>query len=163
MKLRIFIDADAFPVALKEIMLKSVLRHDIALFVVANSHIRFPEHANIKHVFVKGGPDMADDYIVEEIEKDDLAITFDIPLASRVVKKGAIAISPRGELYEERNINQKLAVRDLLDELRSNGMNLGGPAAFSSKDRETFANQLNKFVSKYFKKQNMLLNDSSTL
>ncbi|HBM15664.1 MAG TPA: YaiI/YqxD family protein [Lentisphaeria bacterium] len=150
--MRIFIDADAFPAALREIIIRTSQRRNILLVVVANRHIRFPEYDNMKNVFVSGGPDAADDYIAEHISKGEIVITFDIPLAHRVVKRGGFAISPRGELFEERNINQKLALRNLMEELRNTGLITGGPPVFSQKDREAFANQLNKFLDRYYSK-----------
>jgi len=147
---RIFVDADAFPATLREIIIKTSLRMNIPLIIVANRHIRFPESVNIKNIFVSGGPDAADDYIVEHISKEELVITFDIPLAHRIVKKGGFAISPRGEFFDERNINQKLAVRNLMEELRSTGLIGGGPSAFSPKDRQAFADQINKFLNRYY-------------
>ncbi len=146
--MRIFVDADAFPSCLREILFKAVERLKIPLIMVANIFIRLPKSNYISNIHVSSGPDVADDYIAEKIEKGDLLISADIPLAYRVIKKGGHAINPRGELYDESNIKQKLAVRDLMDELRNEGLMTGGPAAFKSKDRQAFANQLTKFLDK---------------
>ena len=146
--MRIFVDADAFPFCLKEILYRAVERLKIPLIMVANTYIRLPESEYISNVHVKSGPDVADDYIAHELGKGDLVITADIPLAYRVVIKGGYAINPRGELYDEANIKQKLAMRDLMDELRNEGLMTGGPAPFKPKDRQTFANALTKFLDK---------------
>ncbi|MEI6057044.1 MAG: YaiI/YqxD family protein [Lentisphaerota bacterium] len=146
--MRIFVDADAFPSSLREILFKAAERLKLPLIMVANTHIRLPESKYISNIHVKSGPDVADDYIAQELEKGDLVITADIPLAYRVVIKGGFAINPRGELYNETNINQKLAMRDLMDELRNEGLMTGGPAPFKPKDRQTFANALTKFLDK---------------
>lgn len=150
--MRIFVDADAFPSCLKEILYRAVERLKLPLVMVANTHIRLPESKYISNIHVKSGPDEADDYIAEKLEKGDLLITADIPLAYRVVIKGGYAINPRGELYNETNIKQKLAMRDLMDDLRSEGMMTGGPAPFKPKDRQAFANALTKFLDKYLAK-----------
>lgn len=146
--MRIFVDADAFPSCLKEILFRAVERLEIHLIMVANSFVRLPESKYLSNVHVNSGPDVADDYIAEKIQKGDLLITADIPLAYRVVIKGAYAINPRGELYDETNINHKLAMRDLMDDLRNEGLMTGGPPPFKPKDRQAFANALTKFLDK---------------
>lgn len=146
--MKILIDADACPKAAKEILYKASERLKIDLLVVANQYIRTPPMPHIKNVVVGEGYNVADDKIEELTEKSDLIITADIPLADRVIKKGALALSPRGELFDEDNIGGRLATRDLLDEMRSMGMQTGGPSAYSQRDKNEFANSLNRVLSK---------------
>lgn len=147
--MRIFVDADAFPGCLREILFRAIERLKLPLIMVANSYIRLPKSKYISNVHVESGPDVADDYIAQNIESGDLLITSDIPLAYRAVKKGGYALNPRGELYDETNISQKLAVRNLIEGLRNEGLSTGGPAEFKPKDRQAFANQLSKFLDKH--------------
>lgn len=146
--MKILIDADACPKAVKEILYKATDRLKMELILVANQHMRTPPLPHIRNIVVKDGYNEADDKLVEITDKGDLIITSDIPLADRVIKKGAFALSPRGELFDESNIGNRLAVRDLLDELRSCGMETGGPSAFSERDKREFANALDKFLAK---------------
>jgi uncharacterized protein YaiI (UPF0178 family) len=150
--MKILIDADACPRVVKELIYRFVGKHEIELLMVANSYIRTPPHHTIRNIVVSAGPDEADDKIVELVEAGDLVITADIPLADRVIKKNGYALNPRGELYTEENIGSRLAVRDLLDELRSAGMDSGGPSAFSSSDKQEFANSFDRFMSKHIKR-----------
>lgn len=146
--MKILIDADACPKIAKEILYKASERLKIDLLVVANQFIRTPPMPHIRNVVVGEGYNVADDKIEELTEKDDLIITSDIPLADRVIKKGALALSPRGELFDEDNIGGRLATRDLLDEMRSMGMQTGGPAAYNNRDKMEFANVLNRIITK---------------
>lgn len=146
--MRVFVDADSFPCNLREILFRAAERLKIPLLMTANTYIKIPKSKYISSIQVKPEPDAADDHIVGQLNKGDLVITGDIPLAYRVVGKGGFAINPRGELYDETNVKQKLAIRDLMDELRSNGLVTGGPSGFRQKDKHAFANQLNKFLEK---------------
>ena len=146
--MRIFVDADAFPGVIKEFLFRTVERVRVPLILVANQHLRTPQSEHISSVQVGAGPDVADDYIVDQVQPGELVITADIPLADRVVGKGAYAINPRGELYDTRNVKQKLGTRDLMDQLRSAGLITGGPSSYNPQDRQAFANQLDKFLAK---------------
>ncbi len=150
--MRILIDADACPRAAKDILYKTTQRLKIDLYLVANQYMRTPPMPHIKNVVVEDGYNVADDKIVDMTEEGDLIITADIPLADRVIKKGGFALNPRGELYDEDNIGHKLGVRDLMDELRSFGMETGGPSTYSQRDKNEFANALNRFLTKQLNK-----------
>lgn len=149
--MHIFVDADALPTAIKDILFRAVERFCIPLTLVANQPMKLDKSEYITGITVPEGPDVADDQIVELLQQGDLVITADIPLADRVVAKGAHAINPRGELYTEDNIKDRLAVRDLMNDLRGNGVMTGGPPSFSRKDRRAFANQLDRFLTKHCK------------
>ena len=144
--MKIYVDADGFPRAAKEILLRAVLRLGVPLIFVANKPIRREPSPLISSLLVPEGPDIADDRIVALAEPGDLVITTDIPLADRAVSKGAFALNPRGKLYTEENIKDRLAVRDLLSDLRDGGMMTGGPPAFGKKDCQAFADQLDRFL-----------------
>jgi uncharacterized protein YaiI (UPF0178 family) len=150
--MKIYVDGDACPRVVKDILYRAAERRGVDLVMVANSYLRTPPHPTISNVVVSSGADIADDKIVELCEKGDLVITADIPLADRVIKKDAFALNPRGELYTEENIGSRLAVRDLLEDLRNSGMDTGGPSAFSASDKQEFANAFDKFMSKNFVK-----------
>jgi uncharacterized protein len=143
---QIYVDADGFPRAAKEILIRAVLRLGVPVIFVANKPIRREPSPLISTLLVPGGPDIADDRIAKLAEPGDLVITADIPLADRVVSKGAFALNPRGKLYTEENIKDRLAVRDLLCELRDGGLMTGGPPAFGKKDCQAFAGQLDRFL-----------------
>ena len=147
--MRIYVDADAFPRELKEILYKAAERVHTPLVLVAGKPVKSPPSPYIFSLEVPGGVDAADDRIAELAEAGDLVITADIPLADRVIGKGGFVISPRGELYTNRNIKERLATRDLLSDLRNNGLVSGGPAAFSPKNRQAFADQLDRFLTKH--------------
>lgn len=149
--MQIFIDADAFPNAVRDILIKASLRLDIPLTFVANKPLRLENLPHLSLILVPGGPDVADDRIVDLIEPGDLVITADIPLADRIVAKNAFAMNPRGTLYTEHNIKERLALRDLLADLRDVNQITGGPAAFGKKDRQAFANQLDRFLVRQLK------------
>lgn len=145
-KAAIWVDADACPNVIKEILFRAANRTRIQLTLVANQYIQIPKSAFIKNMRVEKGFDVADDRIVELCRPGDLVVTADIPLADGVVKKGAIALNPRGELYTEENIAQRLSMRNLMEELRSSGEISGGPASFNQTDRQNFANELDKYL-----------------
>jgi uncharacterized protein YaiI (UPF0178 family) len=146
--MKVWVDADACPVVIKEILFRAAERTKVTTTFVANQYLRTPASPFIKTITVPSGFDVADSRIVEECVADDLVITADIPLAALVVAKGAHALNPRGELYTEANIKERLAMRNLMDELRGNGLDVGGPAAFNLADRQLFAAALDKFIAK---------------
>ncbi|MDA0335300.1 MAG: YaiI/YqxD family protein [bacterium] len=144
--MKILVDADACPRAVKEILFRAVQRLKIPTTLIANQYMRVPLADHIDSIAVAAGPDEADDRIVELAEAGDLVITADIPLADRVVAKGATALDPRGTLLTAANIKERLATRDLLDELRSAALVEGGPSSYGARDSQAFANQLNQFL-----------------
>ncbi|RZF23295.1 MULTISPECIES: YaiI/YqxD family protein [Halobacteriovorax] len=146
--MKIWVDADACPKVIKEILFKTSIRLQIPLILVANSYMNIPHHELISFVKVDSGDDVADMYIAEHVEVNDLVITADIPLAAEVVGRGTLAINPRGELYDEENIGERLSMRDFMKELRDGGVVTGGPDSFNAKDKQNFANSLNKILSK---------------
>ncbi|WP_258238805.1 YaiI/YqxD family protein [Arcobacter sp. CECT 8985] len=145
----LYIDGDAFPNLLKPIITKAINRVKLKTLVVANKKINVGKSTFIDYLIVEQGADEADDKIVEFLQEDDLVITADIPLANRVIEKNAHAIDHRGELYTEDNIKQYLAIRNLMQELRDSGEVTKGPAPFTQKDAQSFANQLNMFLQKH--------------
>jgi uncharacterized protein len=149
--MRIFIDADAFPNVIRDVLIRASVRLNVPLCFVANKPMRFEGPANITIIQVPEGPDVADNHIAELVQPGDLVITADIPLADRVVTKGAFALDPRGKLYTQENIKNSLAMRGLFKELRDGGMISGGPAAFGKLDRQTFANRLDRFLTRHLK------------
>jgi uncharacterized protein YaiI (UPF0178 family) len=148
--LKIYVDGDAFPNILKPIVLRQIERLSLETIVVANKKIKVGDSKHISYKVVDAGADEADHHIVEMVEKGDLVITADIPLADRVISKDAYAIDHRGELYSVDNIKQYLAMRNLMAEIRESGEMTKGPAPFSTKDAHQFANQLNALLTKIF-------------
>ncbi|WP_319759013.1 YaiI/YqxD family protein [Maridesulfovibrio sp.] len=146
--MQIWVDADACPKAVKEILFKTAIRREVKLTLVANQYMTVPASPLIDMVKVGAGFDVADNEIVRLCHAGDLVITADIPLADKIVEKGATGLNPRGELYTEDNIKGILSMRNLMEELRSAGTVSGGPAAFSPKDRQNFTNQLDKFLTR---------------
>ncbi len=144
--MRIWVDADACPNAIKDILFRAAERAKVILTLVANQPIRTPPSQFIKALQVPAGFDVADDKIVELVATGDLVITADIPLAAGVIDKGGHALDPRGEFYTKDNIKERLAMRKLMDELRSSGIDTGGPSTFSNADRQAFANKLDRFL-----------------
>jgi uncharacterized protein YaiI (UPF0178 family) len=151
--MKIYVDADGFPRAAKEILVRAALRLGVPVVFVANKPIRREPSPLISTLLVPEGPDIADDRIAESAEPGDLVITADIPLADRVVSRGAFALNPRGKLYTEENIKDRLAVRDLLSELRDGGLMTGGPPAFGKRDCQAFADQLDRFLIRRLKEE----------
>ena len=147
--MQLWVDADACPVVIKEILFRAAERTCSLLTLVANQPIRVPSSQYIKTVQVPAGFDVADNEIVKRLEAGDLVITADIPLAADVIEKGGHALNPRGELYTTENIKARLNMRDFMDTLRSSGINTGGPPAISLSDRQAFANNLDRFLAKY--------------
>ena len=144
----IWVDADACPKVIKEILYRAAERKGMALILVANQPLQTPPSRHIRSVRVGAGFDVADNYIARHMSPGDLVITADIPLAAEVVEKGALALNPRGDLYTEENIRQRLNMRDFMDTLRASGVDTGGPASFSQADRREFANQLDRLLAK---------------
>ena len=142
----IWVDADACPAAIKEILFRAAERTQVMLVLVANQPLKIPPSTYIRSVQVERGFDVADQRIVLEAGAGDLVVTADIPLAAEVVAKGATALNPRGELYTEANVRERLAMRDMTDELRAGGVTTGGPAALGKRDRQAFANQLDRWL-----------------
>jgi uncharacterized protein len=142
----LYIDGDAFPNLLKPIILKAIERLQIKTLVIANKKINIGNSKLIEYIIVEQGADEADNRIVEMVEIGDLVITADIPLADRVISKNAHAIDHRGVMYTEDNIKQYLAIRNLMQDIRDSGEMTKGPAAFSQKDAQQFANSLNNFL-----------------
>ncbi len=148
--MKIWVDADACPVVVKEILFRAADRTGVQLTLVANQAMNTPPSPNIRSVQVQQGFDVADDEIVKRVEAGDLVITSDIPLAAEVIAKDGHALSPRGEMHTKDNIGARLNMRDFLDTMRSSGVEMGGgPAAFSQRDKQDFANSLDRFLSKY--------------
>src|SRR5436190_5485484 len=146
--MRIWVDADACPGEIKLLLYRAAERRQIMMTLVANQPMRTPRSPFIETILVRGGMNVADRRIVELVAPGDLVVTADIPLAADVVAKGAQALDPRGELYAEANVGERLAVRNLIDQLRGSGLVTGGPANFSAQDRQAFANQLDRWLTK---------------
>jgi uncharacterized protein len=146
--MHIWVDADACPKVIKDILFRAAIRTKTPLTLVANSYLTYPNSPLIRSVKVDKGFDNADNYIVEHLTANDVVITADIPLAAEVVAKEALAINPRGELYTANNIKQRLTMRDMNEQLRATGERLGGPAVLSVKERTVFANALDRCLAK---------------
>ncbi len=149
MALKIWVDADACPVAVREILFRAAQRRGVALTLVANQPIRVPPSPHIRCLQVAAGFDVADHEIVRRLEPGDLVITADIPLAAEVIEGGAHALSPRGELYTTENIGSRLNMRDFMDTMRASGIATGGPPALTAKDRQAFANHLDRLLTRF--------------
>jgi uncharacterized protein YaiI (UPF0178 family) len=148
--MQIWVDADACPKVIKEILFRAARRTGVQLTLVANHALQTPPDKNITSLQVTSGFDVADNEIVQRCEPGDLVITADIPLAADVLEKDGHALNPRGELYDKNNIRERLNMRDFMDTMRASGIQTGGPAAISQSDRQAFANQLDKFLAKSF-------------
>ena len=146
--MHIWVDADACPLAIKEILYRAAERTQLPMTLVANKLLGTPRSPWIHSLQVARGFDVADNEIAKRLQPGDLVITADIPLASDVIAKGARALNPRGELYSPENIQERLALRNYLDELRGQGERTGGPAALDNTDRKRFADQLDRFLRK---------------
>jgi uncharacterized protein YaiI (UPF0178 family) len=146
--MRIWVDADACPRAIKEILYRAAERVRVRLMLVANRPLRTPRSKYVDAMTVPMGFDVADGRILELVKPGDLVVTGDIPLAAEVVRKGAHALSPRGELYTDENVRERLAFRNLMDQLRSVGIDTGGPQALGQADRQAFANQLDRLLTR---------------
>lgn len=146
--MRIWVDADACPKVIKEILFRAAQRAQISLILVANHHFPTPSSPLISTVRVAGGFDVADRHIADNVVAGDLVVTADIPLAAQVIEKHALALNPRGELYTANDIQQRLSIRNFMEEVRNTGQNIGGPAPLSQADRRAFASHLDKILSR---------------
>lgn len=147
-KRQIWVDADACPRVIKDMLFRVADRLPILVTLVANQPITVPRSAHIKCVQVTSGFDVADNYIVQQAEPGDVVITADIPLAAEAIDKGCSAINPRGELYTPENVRQRLNMRDFMETMRASGVNTGGPPPLNQADRMAFANQLDRLLAK---------------
>lgn len=150
--LKIWIDADACPKMVKEVIFKASFRLKASVTLVANSYMNIPQAPNINLIQVEKGADVADFYIVENVQKEDLVVTADVPLAALVLEKGAVAINPRGELYTEENIGERLSMRDFKQELMDGGEMVGGPPPLGPKDKAKFTNAFDKITTKMIRR-----------
>lgn len=150
--MKIWVDADACPVVIKEILYRAAERTGVQLTLVANQALSTPNSSYINTLQVPGGFDVADDEIVKRLSAGDLVVTSDIPLAAQVIDKGGHALSPRGELHTTENIRARLNMRDFLDTMRASGVDTGGPPALSQRDRQDFANNLDRFLTRNAKR-----------
>jgi uncharacterized protein YaiI (UPF0178 family) len=147
---KIWVDADACPVVARDILFRAANRTGVQLTLVANQPLNAPRSENIRTLQVPRGFDVADDEIVKRLDAGDLVITSDIPLASEVIGKGGHVLSPRGEMLTKENIGAKLNMRDFMDTMRSSGVEMGGgPAAYSQRDKQEFANNLDRFLTRH--------------
>jgi uncharacterized protein YaiI (UPF0178 family) len=147
--MRIWVDADACPVVAREILFRAAARTGVQLTLVANQPVNVPASENINSVQVPQGFDVADDEIVKRLQAGDLVITSDIPLAAEVIAKGGHALTPRGERHTKEDIGAKLNMRDFMDTMRSSGLEIsGGPSAYSQRDKQAFANSLDRFLTR---------------
>ncbi len=147
--MKIWVDADACPVVIREILFKAAARTETQLTLIANQSVRIPASRFISFMQVMSGFDVADNEIVNRLDPGDLVITSDIPLAADVIEKGGQVLSPRGELYTPENIKARLNIRDFMDTLRGSGINTGGPPALSQTDRKSFADHLDRLLTRY--------------
>ena len=145
----IWVDADACPAVIKDILYRAAERLHVPLILVANKPLRTPPSPYIKSMLVAGGFDVADNKITEMVQAGDLVITADIPLAAAVIEKDGHALNPRGELYTKDNIRERLTMRNFMGELRNTGVMTGGPSALSHGDRQAFANQLDRYLTRH--------------
>jgi len=146
--MQIWVDADACPVVVKEMLYRAAIKSKILTTFVANQGLQTPRSPFIKTTRVGSGFDVADDYIVEQLNPGDLVITADIPLAADVIAKDAHALNPRGSMYTKDNIGQRLSIRNFLDDVRSSGIQTGGPPPISGADKQAFGNALDRFLTK---------------
>ncbi|MGB3916566.1 YaiI/YqxD family protein [Thiothrix litoralis] len=151
--MQIWVDADACPNVIKEILFRAAERLQIRTTLVANQPLRIPPSLYIKTIQVPAGFDVADNRIVQDLEAGDLVITADIPLAAEVIEKQGHALNPRGQFYTPENIRERLRIRNAMEEMRSSGMVTGGPPALNQSDRQAFANQLDRFLTRYAQKK----------
>jgi len=149
--MKIWVDADACPVPVKEILFRAAERTQTPTILVANIKMQVPKSAYISSIQVDSGADVADAYIVDAMQQGDVVITADVPLAADVIAKEGVAISPRGSLFSPETIKAQLTMRNFMDELRGGGVVTGGQAAFNHSDRQAFANQLDKILTQYRK------------
>ena len=147
--MKIWVDADACPNVIKEILFRAAERRQIPMTLVANQLIRTPPSRFITALQVPAGFDMADEKIARHLQPGDLVITADIPLAAAVIERGGHALDPRGDFYTPDNIRERLTMRNFMDQLRSSGVDTGGPSRLTQSDRQAFANQLDRFLTRH--------------
>ncbi len=148
--MKIWIDADAAPKDVKEIVFRASARLELAAALVANRRLSTPaDNPLIESVIVPGGPDVADQHIIDHAREGDLAITSDIPLAAALVEKGVLVLDPRGERYTEANVRERLSIRDFMDSLRSSGVDTGGPKPYGKQEKQGFANALDRLLTRH--------------
>ncbi|MFD1560336.1 YaiI/YqxD family protein [Paraburkholderia silviterrae] len=147
--MQVLVDADACPVVIKDILFRAAKRAEITVTLVANQYLRTPPSPFIKSIQVPAGFDAADARVVELVASGDLVITADIPLAAAVLERGAHALDPRGNWFTRENIQERLTMRDVMDQLRNAGIDTGGPAPFSARDSKAFAGQLDRFLARH--------------
>lgn len=143
---QVWVDADACPSVIKDILFRAAERAQVQVTLVANQWLRTPPSRHVRALQVQGGFDAADDFIAERAQPGDLVVTQDIPLAARVLERGADALNPRGERYTRDTIAERLSMRNFMEELRGAGVQTGGPAGFHARDRQAFANQLDRWI-----------------
>ncbi|MFK7731115.1 MAG: YaiI/YqxD family protein [Pseudomonadales bacterium] len=146
--MKVWIDGDACPVVIKEILFRAADKREVETVIVANHHVRTPASKFIRSMQVASGFDAADNEIVRLLEAGDLVITSDIPLAAEVMEKGGLALSPRGSLHTEENIRQRLNMRDFNETLRASGINSGGPPPINQTNKQDFANHLDRIITR---------------
>ncbi|MBS0971641.1 YaiI/YqxD family protein [Chimaeribacter arupi] len=144
--MQIWVDADACPNVIKEVLFRAADRTATVVTLVANQTIRTPPSKYLRTLRVEAGFDVADNEIVKRVEAGDLVVTSDIPLAAEVIEKGGVALNPRGERYTTETIRERLNIRDFMDTMRASGVQTGGPAALNQRDRQQFANELDKWL-----------------
>ena len=145
--MKIWVDADAAPRDVKEIVFRAAKRLELETILVANQRLRPPSNNTfVAAVWVEGGPDVADQHIAEKAEAGDVAVTADIPLAAQLVEKGLFVLDPRGELYTEENVRERLSIRDFMDSLRNDGVVTGGPRPYGQRDKQAFASGLDRVL-----------------
>lgn len=149
--MKIWVDADACPVAIREILFRASMRTGVGLTLIANQQVPVPKAPHIRMIQVASGFDAADDEIVKRMEPGDLVITSDIPLAAEAIAKDGFVLSPRGERFTQENIGSRLNMRDFLETMRASGVDTGGPSALSQGDRKAFADQLDRLLSRQAK------------
>ena len=149
LKQRIWVDADACPNVIKEILFRVALRCEVQVILVANQMLRTPKNAFVRAIQVEQGFDVADNYIATHCDAEDLVITADIPLAADVIAYGAKVLGPRGQAFTKDNIKQRLTMRNFMEEMRSSGENIGGPPPISAGDCQQFGNAIDKIVSQW--------------
>ncbi|CAK0774578.1 putative DUF188 domain-containing protein YaiI [uncultured Gammaproteobacteria bacterium] len=149
--MRLWVDADAVPAAVKEIIIRAALRRQVSASFVSDKYVPLPTSALLAYISVECGPDSADRYIIEAVEAGDLAITQDIPLAATLVAKGVVTIDPRGTLHTAGTVGERLSVRNFMTDLRGAGVITGGPAPFSQRDRQRFADCLDRELTRRLK------------
>jgi uncharacterized protein YaiI (UPF0178 family) len=147
--MQIWVDADACPAVIRDILFRAAERTGLQLTLVANQPVRIPPSPRIRMLQVAPGFDVADNEIARRVQPGDLVITGDIPLAAEVIEKGGHALNPRGELYSADNIRERLNMRDFMDTMRASGINTGGPPALSQADRQQFANNLDRLLTRH--------------